>query len=285
MNARRWVGLVGCVWLVVAITILSACVPVGLRSLAASQETPPVAEATGPIRAYRAALHQEIQNPQANGAMASSVIEFAYTWQATDGPFGYDAQAVTSVTDPFSGKMAVMDDVYAVAGLAYQQAWNGWGARARTPEDGVESAALVPAGGTLPDSAALTRISGLPVEALVAESAEVGEELVGGLRATHYRLSDLPSLAAVISARLGVPPPPTPSPLEIQSAQLDIWLGVDNRLPVQYILQATGKKETTAGSGVATPFVIADRYSIGEINSGLSVEVPAEILAAVKAQK
>jgi hypothetical protein len=46
---------------------------------------------------------------------------------------------------------------------------------------------------------------------------------------------------------------------------------------VGYIFQVTGKK-------AATPFVIADLYSIGEINSGLSVEVPAEILAAVKAQ-
>ena len=282
MNARRWVGFV---WLVVAMTLLSACVPIGLSGPVSTPESPPVAEVTGAIRSYRATLHQEIQNPQADGSMASSVIEYSYTWQATDGPFGYNAHALTSITDPFSGKMAVMDEAYAVDGLIYQQAWNGWGASERTAEVDMRGAALVPADGTLPDSATLARGSGLPIEALVAESAPLGDELVGGLRATHYRLADIPSLAAVISARLGVPPPPTPSPLEIQSAQLDIWLGVDNRLPVQYILQVTGKNETAAGSGAATPFVIDDRYSIGEINSALSVEGPAEILAAVKAQK
>ncbi len=243
-----------------------------------------VAEVTEPIRSYRAILHQEVQHPQPNGTEPADILEFSYEWTATDGPFGYDAHAVTTLLVPQSPTPGVMDEAYASGGSVYQLSWNGWSKLVRTGDVDGRSGVLVSPGGILPNSDVLAVISGLPVATLLAASTARGEELVGGLRATHYQLTDVSLLTGVISARLALPPPPTQSPLTIDSAQFDIWVGVKEGLPVQYILSAVGKVETSAGSGVSVPFVIADRYTVGEVNGQLVVVVPPEVLAAAQAR-
>lgn len=286
MHGPRWV-----VWLcwVVVPALLTACVPINPGTPAPVSEPPPAAEISGPIRSYQAILRQEIQTPQADGSTDSTGLEYTYRWAATDGPFGYNAHAVTAITDPFSGKMAVMDEAYLVDGLVYRLAWNGWNAQERTAQAGVESGVLVGPGGTFPDSDALAQISGLPIPALLLHSAQLGEEWVGGLRATHYQLTDLSLLTAPISSRLGIAPPatssplPTPAALHIESAQLDLWVGADSGLPIRYTFQAVGRRPGQMDTLI--PFVLAEQYSLDGINAGLSVQVPAGILAAVKANR
>ena len=286
MDVRRWL-----VWLVVAMTLLSACVPIGLRGLVSTPESPPVAEVTQPIHSYRAILHQEIQNTLADGSTVSSDRGYSYTWQATDGPFGYDVHVVFSMTDPFRGDQIVVDEIYAVGEFFYRQTayefpmgWGEFGTMSRSDESTVAGGLPILVNGPL-DSNTLAQISGLPIPTLLAQSEDLGEEMTAGLRATHYRLTDIPVLTAQMESRLGIPPPATSSPLattsplRFDSAQFDIWVDMESGMPLRYTLRAVGKSDV-AGTGTAVPITIVDDYNVSDINNGLSVEVPAEILAA-----
>ena len=104
---------------------------------------------------------------------------------------------------------------------------------------------------------------------------------MGGITATHYRLTDTQALSETVRMRTGGA---TNTPLEVTMAQLDTWLTVGDHQPIHYTFQAEGRTESIAGSQVLQPFTIQEQYSVTEINSNRPITVPTEVLSAVATQ-
>jgi hypothetical protein len=73
-------------------------------------------------------------------------------------------------------------------------------------------------------------------------------------------------------------------PLEVTTAQVDIWLTPGTRQLVRLVFQAQGKTQAVAGSGVLLPFVLKDEFNFTAVDRNTPIVVPDEVMAAVEAQ-
>jgi len=254
-------------------------------------ESPPpvVRESLDSISAYRVVLHREVRHTQPDGSIFPEISEFNYSWTRTNNPYGYNAHSVTTMIDPQSGTPVVMDESYVVDDLAFTYCPNcpgtadraGWDVSKSGDER--DSIRIIPNAATgLLDIDNVSGITATPLAVLVAQSSVIGDEEIGGISATHYRLTDSHALSEMVRMRTGGAPN---TPLEVTMAQLDIWLTADGRQPILYTFQAEGSTESPAGSQLFHPFTIEEKYSVTEINNNRPITVPTAVLTAVESQR
>lgn len=278
--------LMACQW----ITPPSQSAPVEQNPLATAQAEsplPPFVVSLHAIDAYQATMHLEESYTQTVGT-SFFVSELWYTWGRATHQHGYNAHSITTLDVTLPPEMVppdavtdgVMDERYQIDDLEFiycgtcpdSAAQGGWSVYKRGPSAQVE-----------PHSIALGAIDtiqslyGSSIKTFVTQSNVVGREKINGIDTIHYQFTDLQALREIMSAD-------TQFPTEIQTAQVDIWLTIPDRLLIQYIFHATGKKARSAGTSLLEPFTLEERYRVTEINSHTIITVPTEILTAVAPQ-
>jgi hypothetical protein len=233
--------------------------------------------------AYHATSHREERYSRPDGSLLGGIVESNYYWTRSEGQYGYNEHQVVTLRDWEMETPGVMDESYLVDDLAFTYCAScppvddragGWSVRKRNE-------GILPGVNVAPQRDALSRIVGIPLAELLAQSVMIGDESINGLIATHYRLIDAQISSDMIRMRIGGAPD---SPLEVAMAQMDIWLTVGDQQLIQYTFQVEGRMELVAGSQVLQPFTFSDQYSVTEINSSMTITVPSEVLDAVEPQ-
>ena len=264
------------------------------------QNSPPVSQVESPLlpvvarldatSAYHITFRSEERRTQPDGSTVPGISEYNYFWMHSEGQYGHNEHSVTTLVDPQSGTPGVMDESYMVDDLAFtyyptcppsagQTCWSVYKRSGGNIPDAASDSQAVPDDRLSIDG--VSRYAGFPLAGLVAQSVVIGDESIRGITATHYRLTDSQALSDKVRMQTGGAPN---TPLEVSMAQMDIWLTVADRQPIQYIFQAEGKTESIAGSQVLQPFTIQEHYSVTEINSPMTITVPTEVLTAVATQ-
>ncbi len=126
-----------------------------------------------------------------------------------------------------------------------------------------------------------TNVGPIAVEQLVAQSSVVGDEAMNGFATVHRRFTDRQVLAAAVSWQVGGA---AQDPLELTTAQVDMWLTRDTHRLVRLRFQAEGKAHGITAAGVLYPFALTDEFNLTAVDRNTPIVVPSEVLAEVAAQ-
>lgn len=248
---------------------------------------PPAAPSLNAIDTYQSTLRREESDTQTQGTEIF-IGEIRYTRVHADNQHGYNAHSVTTlqailpaaIVEPDAVTEGVMDEQYLMDDIAFiycgtcpdSAEQGGWSAYKRGAVSQVEPRSIA-----LGAIDTIQSLYGSSIEMLVAQSNVAGSEKINGIDTIHYQFTDVETLREIMPADPQLP-------MEIQTAQVDIWLTVSDRLLIQYVFQATGRKAMSAGASLLEPFTLEERYSVTEINSQMTLTVPTEILTAVAPQ-
>jgi hypothetical protein len=268
--------------------------------LAFTQVESPLAGAAGSpdcvgvagIDGYQMVRRIEIQLTQPDGSIQPYIVENLLLVTRTDGQNCNSHMVIGAMVDPQTGeKTGAIDESYAVDDLVFAYCSmcsppdNGvWRVSKRTAgnDPSVTSGPLGPFAVDVPVGLTPTGIGPIALERLVAQSSVVGDEAINGFATVHRRFTDRQALAEAVGWPVGAAPN---DPLEVTTAQVDMWLTLDARRLVRLVFQAEGKTQAVSGSGVLHPFALKDEFNFTAVDRNTPVVVPDKVLAAVESQR
>jgi len=187
----------------------------------------------------------------------------------------------TVTVDPQTGARNVTDQSYAVDDLFFSYCTlcappyhsGVWVVDKRTPGEDPNYFPL----GLTP-----TAVGPIAVAQLAAQSSVVGDEAMNGFATVHRRFTDRQMLSEAVRWQLGGA---ARDPLEVTTAQVDMWLTRDTHRLVRLRFQAEGKAPGITDAGVLYPFALTDEFNFTAVDRNTPIVVPDEVLAAVAAQR